>query len=212
MVKLKEYLPDYYGGVREMNSLMNAEQPTFDKFDDEIERLLMNQFVTQADSQGLSIMEHQLSLPTDLNRSLESRRYDVLIRLLPPRPITIWYFRELVQSMDIPALIDIKYAKQHVVTMSEASVISAEQIKRLRYLLNVLLPTNLTYQITTESKTNSTTNLYVGTATQVTVHTVVMPKRLTMATVGNPQYYGSTKPQIYVHVDVDATGGDELNE
>lgn len=212
MIKLKDYLPDYYDGVREMNSLMDAEQPTFDKFDDRIERLLMNQFVTQADSEGLAIMEHQLSLPTDLNRSLESRRYDILIRLLPPRPITIWYFRELVQSMDIPALVNVDHAKQHVITMSEANDITAEQIKRLRYLLNVLLPTNLTYQITTKDKTTVTNSFSVGTALQVAVHTVVMPKLLSVATATQSQYYGSTKPQIFVHTDVNATGGDELNE
>lgn len=208
MVKLAEYLPDYYDGVREMQRLMEVEQDQADGFDDMATRILMNQFVSTADSNGLSIFENQLGLPTDLGQSLESRRYDIMVRLLPPRPITIWYFRELLTSMDIPAEVYEDAIRGHVTTMSEAADITPEQIKRLRYLLNVMLPADQTYQITTESNVTVNQPVFIGSLTQTYVKAVVMPQTVRTAVVRQLQYYGGVKPQIYVRTTVNK-GGDE---
>lgn len=207
MVKLKEYLPDYYDGVREMQRLMEVEQKQADGFDDAATRILMNQFVSTADSDGLSIFENQLRLPTDLSQSLESRRYDIMVRLLPPRPITIWYFRELLESMDIPATVDQDAIRSHVTTMSQADDITPEQIKRLRYLLNMMLPADQTYQITTESNVSVTQTVFIGSLTQTYTRATVMPKTRRTAVVRQPQYFGGIKPQIYVRTKI--KGGDE---
>lgn len=207
MVKLKEYLPDYYDGVREMQRLMEVEQKQADSFDDMATRILMNQFVSTADSDGLSIFENQLGLPTDLSQSLESRRYDIMVRLLPPRPITIWYFRELLASMDIPATVDQDAIRSHVTTMSEADDITPEQIKRLRYLLNVMLPADQTYQIQTQANVTTTQSIYMGGVTQPYTRATIMPKTLRTATVQQPQYIGGIKPQVYVRTTI--KGGDE---
>ncbi|KRL95578.1 putative phage tail protein [Levilactobacillus hammesii] len=207
MVKLKEYLPDYYDGVREMQRLMEVEQKQADGFDDMATRILMNQFVSTADSDGLSIFENQLGLPTDLNQSLESRRYDIMVRLLPPRPITIWYFRELLASMDIPATVDQDAIRNHVTTMSEADDITPEQIKRLRYLLNVMLPADQTYQIQTQANVMTTQSIFMGGSTQTYTKATIMPKTLRTAVVRQPQYFGGIKSQIYVRTTI--KGGDE---
>jgi hypothetical protein len=85
---LQDFKPDYYDGVLEMNALLDAEQPAFDSVEADVQRLLLNKFVMKADSDGLSIFEYELDIDTDLTRTLESRRYDILVRLLPPHPIT----------------------------------------------------------------------------------------------------------------------------
>lgn len=211
MVNLKDYLPDYYDGVRDMERLMEAEQKQANSFDDLATRILLNQFVVTADSDGLSIFENQLGLPTDSAQSLDSRRYDIMVRLLPPRAITIWYFRELLASMDIPATIDQDAIHSHVTTMSEADVITLEQVKRLRYLLNVMLPADQTYQIRTQSNVTTTQSIFMGGITQTYVKATIMPKTVRTVTVPQSQYYGGIKPQLYVRMTANK-GGDDLNE
>lgn len=211
MLNLKDYLPSYYDGVREMQRLMEAEQRMGDRFGDSEERLLMNQFVMQADSEGLALFEYQLGLQTDYTKSLESRQYDVLMRILPPRPITIRYFRELIQSLDISAVVDVNHIKSHVDTMSEAHDITPEQIKRLRYLLNVYLPVNMTYQIRTQTAIETQLDFYLGTIQNVAVSTVVMPDLNAAADTIQELYVGSIRPDTAVATMV-REGGENLNE
>ncbi|WP_258115652.1 YmfQ family protein [Levilactobacillus yiduensis] len=212
MLNLKDYLPDYYDGVREMQRLMEAEQKMGDQFGDSEERLLMNQFVMQADSEGLALFEYQLGLPTDYIKSLESRQYDVLMRILPPRPITIRYFRELIQSLDIIAVVDVDHIKSHIDTMSEAHDITPEQIKRLRYLLNVYLPVNMTYQIRTQTQVETQLDFYLGAIQNVAVATVVMPDMDAATDTTQELYVGAIKPDVVVATMVNAEGGEHLNE
>lgn len=211
MLNLKDYLPSYYDGVREMQRLMEAEQKMGDRFGDLSERLLLNQFVMQADSQGLALFEFQLGLPTDYTKSLESRQYDVLMRILPPRPITIRYFRELIQSLDIPAVVDVDHIKSHVDTMSEAHDITPEQIKRLRYLLNVYVPVNMTYQIRTQTAIETQLDFYIGAIQNVAVATVVMPDLYAATDTTQELFVGSIKPDVAVATMV-REGGENLNE
>ncbi|WP_203638872.1 putative phage tail protein [Levilactobacillus wangkuiensis] len=211
MLNLKDYLPSYYDGVREMQRLMEVEQKMGDRFGDSEERLLMNQFVMQADSEGLALFEYQLGIPTDYTKSLESRQYDVLMRILPPRPITIRYFQELIQSLDISAVVDVDHIRSHVDTMSEAHDITPEQIKRLRYLLNVYLPVNMTYQIRTQTAVETQLDFYLGAIQNVAVATVVMPDLDAATDTTQELYAGAIKPDVAVATMV-REGGENLNE
>ncbi|APX72723.1 YmfQ family protein [Companilactobacillus allii] len=165
MVKLQNYLPDYYDDVYEMQKLVAAEQVDFTKFDDLVMRTLLNQFVTQTDLSGISIFEDQLGIEPDSNDSLETRQYNVLMRMLPPKPITLKYFKELLHTLNIPTSINVEYAIRHVETVAKKSEISKAQIQRLIYLLNVYLPANLTFQIIVNSESDADLNEYFG-ATQ----------------------------------------------
>lgn len=211
MLNLKDYLPSYYDSVREMQRLMDAEQALGNKFGDSLERLLLNQFVMQADSEGVALFEYQLGLPTDYTKSLESRQYDVLMRILPPRPITIRYFRELIQSLDIPAVVDVDHIKSHIDTMSEAHDITEEQIRRLRYLLNVYVPVNMTYQIKTQTAIETQQNFYLGVIQNMAVATVVMPDLDAATDTIQELYVGSIKPDMAVATMI-REGGENLNE
>ncbi|GEO64476.1 putative phage tail protein [Companilactobacillus nantensis] len=198
MVKLQDYLPEYYDDVYEMQKLVAAEQVDFSDFDDLILRTLLNQFVIQADLQGISIYEDQLGINPNPNDSLETRRYDVLMRMLPPKPITLKYFKELLHTLDIPASVDVDYAIRNVVTNAKRSEISKDQIKRLKYLLNVYLPANLTFQIITTSETETELKMFVGVATNSEIDTVSNPRLITYADSKTEVYAGSIPSQVLV--------------
>lgn len=176
MSKLQDFKPDYYDGVSEMNTLLDAEQPAFDLQTTKINRLLLNRFVMKADSDGLSIFESELGIDTDLTRPLESRRYDILIRLLPPHPITFKYLKDLVKSFDISASLQRDVLKQTMTSYSRQDSVTAEQLRRLRYLLNVYLPSNMDFQIKAVGDVAVPEILRMGMALDVHIETVVLPQ------------------------------------
>ena len=197
MVKLQDYLPEYYDDVYEMQKLVAAEQVDFSNFDDLILRTLLNQFVMQTDLDGISIFEDQLNIDPNPNDSLETRQYNVLMRMLPPTPITLKYFKHLLKSLDIPASIDVEYAIRNVITKAKRSEISKDQIKRLRYLLNVYLPANLTFSIIITSETQLDMKEYFGATNSKQVTTSVNPRLKTYADSSMHQCFGGIKPNIY---------------
>lgn len=170
-MKLIDYMPEYYEGVKEMVELLNSEQPTFDKQVDLMTRLLLNGFVMKADSQGLAIMEYELKIPTDLSKSLENRRYDILMRILPPHPITIKYFRELLKSFEISVDVEVDAVKDVLQAIGKYDDISKDQMDRLKYLLNVYVPANIDWSILTTADADSQLSLFVGVGATYSVET-----------------------------------------
>jgi len=198
MVKLQDYLPEYYDDVYEMQKLVAAEQVDFGNFDDLILRTLLNQFVIQADLEGISIFEDQLGIDANPNDSLETRRYNVLMRMLPPKPITLKYFKELLKTLDIPASVDVEYAVRNVIAKAKKSEISKDQIKRLKYLLNVYLPANLTFQIITTSDTKTKLKMFVGVADNSEIDAISNPRLVTYANSKAEIYTSSIPSQVLV--------------
>lgn len=207
MSRLQDFKPDYYDGVLEMNALLDAEQPVFDSVEADVQRLLLNKFVMKADSDGLSIFEYELDIDTDLTRTLESRRYDILVRLLPPHPITFKYLKDLLKSFNIPGEVFRDVVKETVTTVSQWDDISWEQIHRLQYLLNVYLPANMVYSVTTEAETRVQWGLVLFTGTTYSVETNVRPKLdYSVTTTEKLRYGGGSQAVIETTVNAKKEG------
>ena len=84
--ELLKYMPNYYDGVYEMEELLKAQSKGLYQFDEKINRTLLNEFIIQADEKGISVFEDQAGIKPDSGASLETRRNNVLLRLLPPKP------------------------------------------------------------------------------------------------------------------------------
>ena len=69
------------------------------------------------------------------------------MRLLPPRPITIWYLRDLFATLKIPATITVEHNKRDAIVEAESTEIDSSQIDNIKYLLNIYLPANMIYEI-----------------------------------------------------------------
>ena len=109
--ELLKYMPDYYNGVYEMEELLKAQSKGLYQFDGEINRTLLNEFIIQADEKGISVFEDQAGIKPDSDASLETRRNDVLLRLLPPKPLTTRYLNHLLEIMNLKADVKVDYAK-----------------------------------------------------------------------------------------------------
>ena len=142
-----DYLPEYYNDVYEMQAIMHAQGEVLDKAESEQFRLLLNQFVTQTDAKGISVFEDQVGIKPAQNDDLETRQNKVLMRLLPPRPITIWYLRDLFATLKIPATITVEHDKRDAIVEAKSAEIDSSQIENIKYLLNIYLPANMIYEI-----------------------------------------------------------------
>ena len=142
---LMNYLPDYYNDVYEMQAIMHAQGGVLDKAESEQLRLLLNQFVTQTDAKGISVFEDQVGIKPAPSDDLGTRQNKVLMRLLPPRPITIWYLRDLFATLKIPATITV--IKRDAIVEAKSAEINSSQIENIKYLLNIYLPANMIYEI-----------------------------------------------------------------
>lgn len=171
-----ELMPAYYDGVQEMIALLKAEEVGFDKVAAETKRVLLNTFVDQADSDGLAIMENQLHIDTDLSLSLESRRYAIKMRMLPPHPITFKYLKDLIKSFNIPAEVQRDVQRQVLTTVSDYDELTREQLDRLKYLLNVYVPANMELDIQTHAETSTAIKLTILTGMTTYVQTSIPAK------------------------------------
>ena len=142
---LMNYLPDYYNDVYEMQAIMRAQGGVLDKAESEQFRLLLNQFVTQTDAKGIAVFEDQVGIKPAPSDDLETRQNKVLMRLLPPRPITIGYLRDLFATLKIPATITV--IQRDAIVEAKSAEINSSQIDNIKYLLNIYLPANMIYEI-----------------------------------------------------------------
>ena len=158
---LMDYLPDYYNDVYEMQAIMHAQGDVLDKAEGEQFRLLLNQFVTQTDAKGISVFEDQVGIKPAPSDDLASRQNKVLMRLLPPRPITIWYLRDLFATLKIPATITV--IERDAIVEAKSAEINSSQIENIKYLLNIYLPANMIYEIRVAlNKAEISTDIKIG--------------------------------------------------
>lgn len=164
MSNIKKYVPNYYDGVYEFEKLMQVNDEVFDKFTGLLKMSFLNNFVTQANEDGVGIFEDMYNIFPNKNDTLDNRKSNVILKMLPPKPITIKYFQELIELLKIKATVEVDTLNFLVNTFSEVGTINDSQINQLRELLKMYLPANLQFQINTKSETSTTTNLYYASA------------------------------------------------
>lgn len=140
-------MPDYYNGVYEMEELLKAQSKGLYQFDEKINRTLLNEFIIQADEKGISVFEDQAGIKPDLGASLETRRNNVLLRLLPPKPLTTRYLNHLLEIMNLKSKAKVDYAKRLAVVEAESADVSADKVNSMKYMLNITLPATMIYDI-----------------------------------------------------------------
>lgn len=171
---LMDYLPDYYNDVYEIEAIMHAQGGALDELEAKQIRLLLNQFVTQTDTQGIAVFENQVGIKPSPSDTLQVRQNKVLMRLLPPRPITIRYMRELFATLKIPATIRVDYPKRDAIVDAKSSDITSKQIDNVKYLLNIYLPANMVYEIRVAlNEAQITNSIKIGVGTWSEVSTTV---------------------------------------
>lgn len=145
--ELLKYIPNYYDGVYEMEELLKAQSKGLFKFDQKINRTLLNEFIIKADEKGISVFEDQAGIKPEPGASLETRRNNVLLRLLPPKPLTVRYLNHLLDIMNLKANVSVDYPKRLALVEAKSTDIGLDKVNSIKYMLNIILPANMIYDI-----------------------------------------------------------------
>ena len=171
-------MPHWYDGVYEMEELLKAQGASLSKFDSDRERTLFNEFVIQTDKKGISVFEDQFGIIPDPEDSLELRQQRVLMRMLPPQPITLRRLQQIFKSLQIPASLSRDAGKRLLKVTSWSGELSSSQQKLITLTLNCYLPANMIYIYQTWYKCEPA-RAWVGSATTCKVTTVAHAEILT---------------------------------
>ena len=96
---LKKYLPSLYRENKEMEGLMNAEQPIYDEAETDIKFAFSRQFVVTADEKGVEQYEKILGIMPTATDSLEFRKRRVITRLSTTPPYTLNYLKQQLTTI-----------------------------------------------------------------------------------------------------------------
>lgn len=176
--ELLNYMPHWYDGVYEMEELLKAQGASLSKFDSDRERTLFNEFVIKTDEKGISVFEDQYGIIPDPGDSLELRQQRVLMRMLPPHPITLRHLQQIFKSLQIPASLSRDVGKRLLKVTSWNGELSSSQQKLITLTLNCYLPANMIYIYQTWYKCEPA-RAWVGSATTCKVTTVAHAEILT---------------------------------
>lgn len=160
---LLNYLPDYYNGVYEIEELLKAQGLALSEFDAEQEHALLNQFIVKADEKGIAVFEDEAGIKPEHGDDLETRRNRVLLRLLPPKPLTVRYLNHLMDFMNLKATVSVDSPKRLAVVQAKSLDINAQKVKSIKYMMNLCLPANMIYQVRVSfSEVDITDEMYLG--------------------------------------------------
>lgn len=160
-MRLRDLLPTYYTDVYDMDVLLQVEQPLLDNLQILIDRSRDNHYALVADEEGISTFEQMLGINDVAGQDLETRRYNVIMQLLPPKPVTMLYMSELLSTLNIDAKLIVDEAKFHVEV--EVHTTDNAAMKRLTVILKKLLPANLTFTTFNLQKTSTNGSVFTGT-------------------------------------------------
>jgi hypothetical protein len=142
-VKLIDYLPPFVQNYREIQGIMDAENPEFQSIEDESEIIMNNQFITTCNLVGIKRFESILKITPSINDTLESRISRVLMRWNDVVPYTWNYFLKRLEilcgegNFTITELLDIYKIE------IETHLDLYGQVDELQYLFSYMLPSNL---------------------------------------------------------------------
>lgn len=100
MVDIKEYFPNLYKDIKEIDTLVNIENEILSEGESKLNQAFYNTFILTADEQGITMFEKILNIYPNLElEDLEFRKQRVLLRLSMPAPFSIQYIRTKLDNI-----------------------------------------------------------------------------------------------------------------
>jgi hypothetical protein len=143
---LIRYLPDFIKQFGEFQEIMKAEDSQFDRMDLNVQRVLNNAFIEDADEYGIKKYETLLGIIPSAEDTLESRRSRVLLRWNDKVPYT---YRTLILKLNTLCGVnnyDITGNQEDYYLHFSTYLSLFGQVKELEEYLEKTLPENIYYE------------------------------------------------------------------
>lgn len=145
MVDLKQYVPNIYNEILDMDILISTEEKLFEKVKENINKIKNNQFVLTSDLDGIRIYESMLGIIAPNVENIESRKLNIL-----------YYFK----NHNILANYEVKINGYNLeIALNN---VDYELVKTLDQIIYKSIPANLSYNIKFKNIINIIDNLKVG--------------------------------------------------
>lgn len=141
-IELLSYVPDYFREFLEMRVIQECIQPDGQGLVDEIERILKNQFILEADEAGIRMYENMLQIQPLSSDSLENRRFRVLSKWNQYAPYTRITLRKKLATLcgEDGYTVEITEDKRLIVRVELKSKSNYSEVKKL---LEEIVPCNM---------------------------------------------------------------------
>lgn len=167
---IKQLHPDYYQDIEEFSALADTEDATFKNVDNYLSEQLNNAFISTANGTGVDILEDAYNIPTNSNRSIDDRKSQIKLRQLPPQPMTLKYFKYMLNNLGLSANIVVDTDKLTLTAYIDTDSYTDTQISRLSDVMATYLPANIETRIYRYQHGKTTLNNYIGVANSVHFH------------------------------------------
>lgn len=146
--KLKNYVPNIYQDILEMNEIINTEQSLFDAAIENRNNLLDNAFIISSDTSRIRDYEKLLMIKASpATEDLEFRRERVLNRMSTKPPFTILWLKEKLDVFIGSDNYKMTYSPNEYFIYIKVKEMSSNWETELRNLLSTSLPVNMKWQL-----------------------------------------------------------------
>ena len=167
---LRELLPSYYDGVREMQILMDVENQGAKQAADATQRVKDNFYIQTAHEEVVSYYERFYGINTKSDDTLQQRRFRVLVRMISQPPFTKHYLQEQLEMLG--TTVKITERPQRYQLEVETSLSGRGEVDELPYLFKTMVPANIEVISTNKIEIQSEQTVYLAhSATYTRVYT-----------------------------------------
>lgn len=141
---LIDYLPPFMQEYKQMQEIMNSEQPEFDLAWETCDRTMLDLFIVSATETGIARWEKMLGITPKIADTLEERRFRILARINQELPYTM---RKLEENLTLLVgkgnyVIDLQADKYHIEI--KLALGNKNNYQEVVEVLKKMIPANLT--------------------------------------------------------------------
>lgn len=169
-VELSKYLPDFMKEYREIQGILNSEKNIVEQLWKDFVQGFRNNFINYADKTGIEIFENMMGIKADINKSLEKRREDILIKWNSQPPYTWWFLRRFLDSIlgkgKNEPVRDLNKQELRIIT----HITTIGTISNLYETLRYMIPANMTLIIDNQVNQNGNGDLYLASCVMSSIY------------------------------------------
>ena len=143
--KLMDYLPPVLADVKDYQALMQTEQEEIERFWNQAERDLENQFIDGTDETGIARYELMLDIQPKATDDLALRQFRVLSRYNEQLPYT--YRKMLEQLKSLCGENGVKAMLNGLTLEIKVELTAKEKVNEVRQLLERMLPAIMMFTV-----------------------------------------------------------------
>ncbi|MEG0297632.1 MAG: putative phage tail protein [Clostridium sp.] len=145
MIDIKPYFPNIYEGILETDNLIKAENSLFNELDEELNRLLLNQFINTCDVQTLNLHETMLKIVPDPRESIIFRRQRMLNRLSMNSAFTLKFLKQKLNEIIGENNYEIYIDYGNYIMYVESITLNQEWFSETYITINKIKPANMVF-------------------------------------------------------------------